>query len=183
MWALSSLRPPHPIPTPRLDGELEPAVKLVSFQAIRRVLPVAVHAIAPRGERAAFESQNERPRAMSVVGGAHVTAAGAARRLELTNSDGARARTRIAHGARRTRRARVADERPMSVASGVCFGGGASCGDAPHSDGGAPRADDGGAPRDDGGAPRDDGGAPRDDGAPPGVKTPCCRRSQRLSII
>ena len=68
------------------------------------------------------------------------------------------------------------NERPMSVASGVCFGGGASCGDAPHSDGGAPRADDGGAPR-------DDGGAPRDDGAPPGVKTPCCRRSQRLSII
>ena len=68
------------------------------------------------------------------------------------------------------------NERPMSVASGVCFGGGASCGDAPHSDGGAPRADDGGAPR-------DDGGAPRDDGAPPGVKTPCCRRSQRLSMI
>ena len=140
-----------------------------------KALELARASHAPRGERAAFESQNERPRAMSVVSGAHVTAAGAARRLELTNSDGARARTRIAHGARRTRRARVADERPMSVASGVCFGGGASCGDAPHSDGGAPRADDGGAPR-------DDGGAPRDDGAPPGVKTPCCRRSQRLSI-
>ena len=27
------------------------------------------------------------------------------------------------------------------------------------------------------------GGAPRDDGAPPGAKTPCCRRSQRLSIL
>ena len=88
-----------------------------------KALELARASHAPRGERAAFESQNERPRAMSVVSGAHVTAAGAARRLELTNSDGARARTRIAHGARRTRRARVADERPMSVASGACFAG------------------------------------------------------------
>ena len=36
-------------------------------------------------------------------------AAGAARRLVLTNSDGARARTRVARGARQTRRARVAE--------------------------------------------------------------------------
>ena len=64
---------------------------------------------APRGERAALASQNERPRAMSVVSGARDAAAGAARRLELTNSDGARARTRVARGARQTRRARVAE--------------------------------------------------------------------------
>ena len=74
-----------------------------------KALELARASHAPRGERAAFESQNERPRAMSVVSGAHVTAAGAARRLELTNSDGARARTRVARGARQTRRARVAE--------------------------------------------------------------------------
>ena len=85
-----------------------------------KALELARASHAPRGERAAFESQNERPRAMSVVSGAHVTAAGAARRLELTNSDGARARTRIAHGARRTRRARVA-ERAADVRRERCM--------------------------------------------------------------
>ena len=64
---------------------------------------------APRGERAALASQNERPRAMSVVSGARDAAAGAARSLELTNSDGARARTRVARGTRQTRRARVTE--------------------------------------------------------------------------
>ena len=78
---------------------------------------------APRGERAALASQNERPRAMSVASGARVWPQ-ALRGASCSPTPTALELARASRAARDKRAALASqNERPMSVASGACFAG------------------------------------------------------------